>query len=264
MNKQMNNILNNEGEITKTQLTLFLSFISLQLLLFYNYPIVAFNHISFNDILHYLNFLIDYEIIVVSHLRMLIIGICNVIVNSSIIDNYSRMISHLITIAYHFLKKLKYFERKMLKHKDKKHFKENIINSDDESSEDVEDEKDSEEKERSQNENDNDFSQNKLNDYNEIENRAISMFQTIDEFKTFKDTVEIIKNKYTPIYNSWYDDFSELNDIQKFNDILHTTRSKIQKDNTVIHIPRKILKIKRSNINNNYTNDTEMSITTSK
>lgn len=265
MYKQMNKIVINEGEITKTHLALFVSFVSLQLLMFYNYPIVAFNHISFNDILDYLNFLIDYEIIVVSHVRMLIIGICNVIVNNSIIENYSRMIPHLITITYHFLKKLKYFERKKLKHKDEKHFKENIINSDDESSEseEEEDDKESEEKETSQNEDDdNDFSKDKLNDYNEIENRAIIMFQTIDEFKTFKETVEIIKNKYTPIYNSWYDDFSELNDIQKFNDILFTTRIKIQKDNTVIDIPRKILKIKRSNINNN--NDTEMSMTTHK
>jgi hypothetical protein len=108
--------------------------------------------------------------------------------------------------------------------------------------------KDSEGKETSQNEDDdNDFSKDKLNDYNEIENRAIIMFQTIDEFKTFKETVEIIKYKYTPIYNSWYDDFSELNDIQKFNDILFTTRIKILKDNTIIDIPRKILKIKPRN-----------------
>ena len=123
-----------------------------------------------------------------------------------------------------------------------------IIDSDDEDEESEEEIEDPHENSQEQEE------ENTNDELKEIDGRIINSYTTIDEFKLFRETVLFLKEKYVMIYNQWYDDYED-EDLIKLNDIIYTSRITISNNKEVINIPRKIVKIKKTqNLNGDNQN----------
>lgn len=254
-NEQAQSLLINNDKSKSSEVSLSISNQNLSLSLitllfdaFVNYPVVACNNLNFENLIRCLEILVSYQVHSPYQIKMLIIGICSIIKNETILKIFSNIISYLLTFSFHFLKKLKKFESKVLKNRNNTVHKLKIIDSDDEDDESEEEIEDPHENSQEQEE------ENTKDELKEIEGRTINPYSTIDEFKLFRESVLFLKEKYVMIYNQWYDDYED-EDLIKLNDIIYTSRVTITNDKEVINIPRKIVKIKKTqNLNGNNQN----------
>lgn len=254
-NEQVQNLLINNDKSKSSEVSLSVSNQNLSLSLitllfdaFVNYPVVACNNLNFENLIRCLEIQVSYQVRSPYQIKMLIIGICSIIKNETILKIFSNIISHLLTFSFHFLKKLKKFEKKALKNRNNTVHKLKIIDSDDEDEESEEEIEDPHEYSQEQEE------ENTNDELKEIDGRIINSYTTIDEFKLFRETVLFLKEKYVMIYNQWYDDYED-EDLIKLNDIIYTSRITITNNKEVINIPRKIVKIKKTqNLNGDNQN----------
>ena len=247
--ERLQNILINEKSnysdisITINLQSLSMSLITLLFCCFINYPFIACNNIKFDSLIHFTQSQLIYEIYSPYQVKILIIGICSLIRNEKITDNFQNIIPSLLNLSFRFLKNLKKLETNFLKIKEKKDFRKNLI-----------EEKENEEEEMTLEyiEEDSNFFEERENikqetiyQFKEIDYRTINPIKNIDEYKFYKETVEILKNKHFDILNKWLGNLKE-EEIKSFYDIIGTIRINVQNGKNNINVPRKLVKIKKS------------------
>ena len=247
--ERLKNILINEKSnhsdmIIKINLqSLSMSLITLLFCCFINYPLIGCNNIKFDSLIHFTQSQLIYEIYSPYQVKILIIGICSLIRNEKITDNFQNIIPSLLNLSFRFLKNLKKLETNFLKTKEKKDFRKNLI-----------EEKENEEEEMTLEyiEEDSNFFEERENikqetiyQFKEIDYRTINPIKNIDEYKFYKETVEILKNKHFDILNKWLGNLKE-EEIKSFYDIIGTVRINVQNGKNNINVPRKLVKIKKS------------------
>ena len=200
--------------------SLSMSLITLLFCCFINYPLIGCNNIKFDSLIHFTQYQLVYEIYSPYQVKILIIGICSLIRNENIIENFQNLIPSLLNISCKFLKKVKKSELNSLKKKEKNEIRNNLINEEEEENNEIEEE----EMTLEYVEDDNTFyeekdKQDSIDEIKEIDYRTINPIKNIDEHKFFKETIEILKNKQYNILNKWMGDLNE-EEIKSFNDII--------------------------------------------
>ena len=224
--ERLKNILINEKSnhsdmIIKINLqSLSMSLITLLFCCFINYPVIGCNNIKFDSLIHFTQYQLVYEIYSPYQVKILIIGICSLIRNENIIENFQNLIPSLLNISCKFLKKVKKSELNSLKKKEKNEIRNNLINEEEEENNEIEEE----EMALEYVEDDNTFyeekdKQDSIDEIKEIDYRTINPIKNIDEHKFFKETIEILKNKQYNILNKWMGDLNE-EEIKSFYDII--------------------------------------------
>ena len=244
-NEQLQNIfINDKSSSSDISLSIStqnkaLSLLSLLFVSFVNYPVVSCNNLKFDSLLRYLELQELYNIYSPYQVRMLIIGMCSIIQNETIIKIYSNIIPQIMNYCFSFLKKLKKCESIILKKKTKGEMKLTLIDSDEEDNEEDEgineDNKEQEEEES-------------LYEYKEMDERGLNSYKTVDEFRLFRESVQFLQSKFTMVYNQWQDEIDDI-EMVTLKDIINTTRIAIETQNDVVTVPRKILRIKKSTPN---------------
>ena len=256
---RLHNILLNEKSnhsdmsISINQQSLSMSIITLLFCSFINYPLISCNNIKFEELIHYTQYQLAYDIYSPYQVKLLILGVCSLIRNEKILENFQNIIPSFLNISFRFLKNLKKYESNSLKIIENNKIRKNLIEEDD-NEEENEYENDNEEEEMTleivddenkiyeEREN---TKQDTIYQFKEIDCRTINPIKNFDEYKIFKESIEIIKNKQCDILNKWMGNLSE-EEMKIFSDIIATIRINIQNGKNNIDVPRKLVKIKKS------------------
>ena len=130
--------------------------------------------------------------------------ICSLIRNEKILDNFQNIIPSFLNISFRFLKNLKKHESNSLKKNDNKEIRKNLIDDDNEDDNEIENENENEEEEMTLEilddeskiyEERGNIKQERIYEFKEIDYRTINPIKNIDEYKIFKECIEMLKNK---------------------------------------------------------------------
>ena len=261
--ERLHNILLNEKSnhsdmsISINEQSLSMSLITLLFCSFINYPIISCNNIKFEELIHYTHYQFAYDIYSPYQVKLLILGDCSLIRNEKIFDNFQNIIPSFLNISFRFLKNLKKHESNSLKKNDNKEIRKNLIDDDNEDDNEIENENENEEEEMTLEilddeskiyEERGNIKQERIYEFKEIDYRTINPIKNIDEYKIFKECIEMLKNKKCDILNKWMGNLNE-EDMKSFSDIIATIRINIQNGKNNIDVPRKLVKIKKSENN---------------
>ena len=247
---------------------------------FINFPIIVINNIEIEVIIKSLNLISSFDVVSVYQIKIIIICICYVLKNKNIMENFNEFGIVLLNVSFKLLKKIKNYEVKNLKKKEINEIKNNFIENEDDDFDNDDDsmknvnENDNnedlilnfyEENYKSQsynndeiiinnNNNNNDLNnENIIEEINEIDYRTINnKIKEIDEFKLFKESIEILNKENNSLFSNWFNKLSEKNQ-KDFKDIIYTTYIEIStnenNNNNNINVPRRIVKIKNNKNN---------------